>query len=270
MATAFTYGGMAGPYLHITNSDKTVDFIIPYTADITVSTSQQTIKPIQQLQKYLSEVVDMAAKLNPLTAAGKELYNVVRDTLGLKLHNRLFYAQAWAGSEPTQFSVNLQFNIGGKDEWKGKTEVLDPIYAILNATLPDDNGIIMTSPMPNGYSVFTDYTAQAIKGFSDQIGKVVNILGGDGETNAAASATTKRTWEIKVGYVGKGKSVLDPFFIKIPGLIVKSAAPTFSLAALDEGGCPIKGSISLSMETQSIPVSGIFNTDTTASKDKKI
>lgn len=255
MATVFSYGGKPGAYLQLIGpklkDNSQVNYIVPYASDFSFTASQETIQPVQELFQFLGETVNKAAGLVPVLGELKELESVIRTTFGLQFYNKLYYAQAWKGSKPISFSLNIPFNIGGLNQWNGATEVLEPINSIVRATLPfEESGTFMMSPMPNGLSVFTAYTSNIIDGIRTQLG-AENVLG----------RSQSGTWQLQLGLLAENAQDFSRApFLSLSQLIIKSATPSYSMTQLDSNGKPIKGSVTLAIESQTIPTSTIFGT----------
>jgi len=277
MADPVTYnlvGNIPSPAIQITHSTGN-KFIIPYSKEVSMSISHQTFEPIKEFFDFIRKTVTATADFADSSAAvGADLIFRLQDMLGLKLYNKEYFRQAWMGTKPASLSLSLDFNRGSSGAWDSKKEVYDPIQKLMALCSPEVFGIGLIGPIPGAISAFASYTAEAITNIATSLGAgktVVVDAGVDVEkgkkatdtlqsfiTGAASYVKENRTWTIQFGRMED--STFTPY-LTFRGLIIKSNSFSYSnkLSQNSNGSFyPIKGSVNLAFETQSIIVSSDF------------
>jgi len=269
--------GLPGTYISIQKTGGT-EYIVPYSDAFGFSCSQQWFTPLEELyqaakgmiQESLESVGTGATKI---VSGGIEMVDQGMRLLGVKLFNKAFLAKAWEKSDPISLTVNLKFFYGMKDEWNGQTEVYKPIMEIMGATVPKEGsaGWTISAPGPNALNVYAYFGAQLFSFLKtvDKTGSVEKAAGnisrsanGGNDITTGTSATTfaeTGLWTLKMGYSKSGSKIDLPYYT-LSSLIVKSSSFTLS-SEVDQNGAPINGTISLTLDSQTLIVNSDFIPD---------
>jgi hypothetical protein len=276
-----------GNYVRLTKynggvTGSSVSWIIPYGDEFTVSTTQEYVQPIKKMFEELKNALVPGASAIAGSTAGiiAKLTMDMQDMLGIKLFNKDYYASAWIGSEPTTFSIKLNFFRGMKNNstWSAYTEVYSYMQEIMKNTVPsysnEDKGkVILTSAGPSSLEAFADFSTGIVdslikSGISLADPSGVDIKTIQSEINAKATTSIQKfikgqthTWDLEFGYSDGNTEILTHSYIKFPTLVMVQSSCSYSpqLAKSDKGYFPISGSIDLTFKTQSILTSTEFN-----------
>lgn len=164
--------------------------------------------------------LQLSSQFEPIYSGGGNLAvdiagTLARDKFGLGFSSQFkqFGFQVWKKTEPVRFTINLRFFMGKSGaDFSGRTEVQNPMYSLMNLTLPSEGGGFgsLITPGPS----------------------VLDLFGEGGNTTSSG-----RTISINIGQM-----------IRFPKVIVRSAQPTFSNIP-DSEGYPSEGRLNLEIET---------------------
>lgn len=254
-------------------------WIVPFTEEFQFTASQELKTPIKD---FISDLQSLAADtsismglsaLKPLLDTAQKMSNL----FGVQLNNRSYYASSWGGSKPSTFSVTLSFFLGSQNTWNAKTEVYTPIMEVMARTVPSENGVVLTAPMPTGLSVFLAYGAELLigtLGFADTamktgieaaskgiVGGAEKIAGKNADdAKVWAQKIMSKVWTVDLGWLNSSGDFHS--FFTLSNNIVSSSTLKFSPKVQNIGGkpYPISGTVTLEMQTQSIATNQSFKT----------
>ena len=277
---------LKGHYVQLKKSNSKLVWRIPSNEDLTITTQQKFRYPLQELYANFSSAITSAMPegLPTIIATGASF---LFDLFGVKIFQRSFYAQGWAGAEPTDLSLELSFFRGMKGSWKAKDEVYDPIMSLMALTVPQDGTVANTllAPAPStlealgnfGIDILNSVVSglQAAAGvgatiFGDVFGSATSKING----GTLADLAQKRTvdgmlgplWTITYGY-GDGKDTTPNSYFTLGNLVCQNSSVSFSpqLEKGADGVYPISGKVKLTFKTQGIMSSTNFQKVTTTS-----
>ena len=279
---------ISGTYARLTyDKDGTPQspWLIPYGDEFSLSTKQEFIQPVQKVFNEMKEALISVENNTGFTdlAVGTKLITDLSDIFGIKFFGKYYYASAWTGTQPSTFSIKLNFFRGmtGATTWSAYSEVYTKIQEIISYTVPRVVGdTTLTAPAPNTIGVFTTFAESIIDSAESTLkaayagGKA--LLGGKSVTSAVVSKlnsqiesssntlvsalkTPINTWTLEIGHSDTGITLSSPF-IKFSNLVVEGSSLSYSpqLARNSNGGYyPISGTLELMFKTQTI----LGNTD---------
>lgn len=273
-------------------------WILPLREDsfVTPLDQQTYFQPIEELFKEVSSVIQ-GLGANWISGIA-DMVVKFQDLFGTRLFNSDLHAQAWRQAVPSSMSLKLDFNYGMLDVWNSKIEVVQPLLIIKRTALPKSDSAAHSTfyaPGPTALSVYTDFgknifqtiinqgkaqaqTAAAAtnpayrtQGAGTAIAGAMNTAYDgardagtaliDASTKAAASdasAESKRGyWALSfVAYNQKTNTTRTLY--QSPRMICKESTISFG-GQLDESLCPISGSATLSLSSQSPTDSEDYN-----------
>lgn len=162
--------------------------------------------------------IQLSSNFEPLYSGGGNLGadllgQISKDVgfTGFSSQFKQFGFQVWKNTQPVTLNLNLRFYMGKTNAFSGRTEVVNPMRAIMNLNLPSEGGAAgsLITPGPS----------------------VLDLFGGGSE------ASKGRTISLSVGNV-----------IRFPKVIVRSVQPTFS-SNVDTEGYPIEGKLAVEIQT---------------------
>jgi len=249
------------------------EWYIPFFDDSQFSSTQKLRTPIKEFFDQIKDAmgnVDLGSTTaNAVLQSGLTL----TDLFGIKLFSKGLYRQAWAGAEPTPFSITVKFYRGMKGFTGALDEVWIPMIAILFETVPDTGKTnspiaIMTSPVPSPLDAFTAFardignqatttatqaanTGTAVVGVLQPLQQQVLSAVTTRLTNPTPTGNN-RTWTVDFGWFDGDKTFERVF--RIPEAVVESTSWSFSSMVERDAGAsyPVSGSITLNMKTQTI------------------
>ncbi len=269
-------------------------FILPLREDsfATPLDQQEYFAPIEDLFKEVSAVIG-GLGANWISGIA-DMVVKFQDLFGTRLFNSDLHAQAWRQAKPSSMSLKLDFNYGMLDEWNSRIEVLQPLLVIKRSSLPKSDTAAKSTffaPGPTALSVYKDFgtnifetllnqgrsaiaSGAAIQGttqradrsaaFASQFDSAESTGKKVIEDATTRAATADATAETKRGYWALSfvaynqQSNATQTLYQSPRLICKESTISFG-NQLDETLCPIYGSATLSLSSQSPTDSESYN-----------
>lgn len=243
---------------------------------VSLSIRHSLFSPMEKLFSFLSQ---QSSSLASSVAAGlgiPSLGNMVNwftqtsssvaDILGIKLHTEAYYAQAWKGTDPISFAVELNFFLGMNGEWDAQKEVYVPIRLLTTSLLPESIGPFLHSPMMNAVDVFAMYGKDLVEKLIKTIlsGETTTVLQtsstqptGSQQSSASLSLQTLPTgrgyFTLQYEYnTANGASIPILTFEKV---LIGACTSSFG-SVVDEDGYPVTGSVNLNCISQKILIQG--------------
>lgn len=277
-----------GKYKEDWYADKT--FVFPMDQEFSISSTQTLVKPIEKMFQYIQDaVIGVSGDLfgstgSTLARAGLEIANLT----GFQLGTKGYYSKAWAGSQPSSFTMSCKFYRGMQGKWDASLEVFGPsrrIYALSLPYEPDTGSIVLLSPVPSPLTVFTTFAAQVV---SDAIKSItsgssgtldaskistsagvsaISNLSGKSSLESKSTQLDKKnqfiatdTWKIELGYFDKnGGNVTS--FLTLNRYVVETSTIKFG-QQMEKGKdgffIPTTAEVSLSFVSQDVLTSANF------------
>jgi len=167
--------------------------------------------------------LNLSSSFKPLYSSGGNdlatfIGSITRDSGGPAFSGQFkqFGAQIWQNTEPINFTMDFTFYRGMTEAYDAKTEVYEPMKALMKLPLPSEGGTVEV-----GGANVTNLIAPGPS--------FLDVLGLSGQNSKVIS--------ISIGRV-----------IAIPQIVVKRAQPTYS-KDVDAGGYPIWGKINLEISS---------------------
>jgi len=175
MAMYNLVGSVRSPAVKISQFPSGDTFVIPYSKEMSMSVAHQTFEPIKEFFDWVRKTVTSAADFaDSSLAVGADLIFRLQDMLGLKLYNKKYFRQAWAGTKPAAIALTLDFNRGSSGLWDAKAEVYDPIMKLMALGSPQEMfGIedgALSGPIPGAVSAFGAYTLATLNSLGTTLG----------------------------------------------------------------------------------------------------
>lgn len=233
------------------NLSKTYYF--PYTGIITLSAQQTYVQPVRDFFGWAGETIRKAIGLPSFRMGETNL----TDILGFKLYNKNYFINAWQGSTPSTFSLNIKLAVGILDKWSGRDEVYNPIMDVFQQTIPSE-GVQLSNrflhkaikaPSTNVLGAFKAFGEEYLNGITTEI----TLSQGDRDTEVEGS------WTVEFGCTGNRDF---SSYLSLSNYVVTDASYTFA-NRVDDIGYPIEGELKLTFKSQAIPVQSDFGPDLT-------
>lgn len=285
---------LKGNYIQLTKAkgvaykDLPLTWTIPFSDELTISTSQITRQPIKDFFEKISQIAKDVAG-SGLAGIAVSAAETLTDLFGVKFFAKKYYASSWTGEKPYEISVKLNFFRGMNNTWKAYEEVFTPIMQIMANTIPNDRTDTgspgsgkMTAPFQGSLQAFLSFGESVLTDTLASLGDAVTSLGtflaGDSgaKGKAAKYASTTETsltdkaiggyWTLNLGYMGD-KDFTS--YISLTNLICTNSSFTFSKSleqSTPTSYSPIAGTLNLTfqsntiMTTSDIPIPG-FGTE---------
>lgn len=273
MGTKTSYMRNGGPSVRLTRKDADIEWIVPFTDEFQLTTTQEIKTPIKDFMKDLENFVYNTAATNAsgLAPAVKQVQKI-SENFGVHLANQGYYAASWGGSLPSEFNLSLNFYLGSLHLWDAKTEVFNPIMEIMSYTVPAEHGIVVTPPMPPGIDVFIAYGSLLIEGAKESarsitsgFSSLLKSIGDIDESTLREQETAYNTapvsdkitmlynnvWSVDFGWCDRTFENFKSFYT-LNNIIVSSSSLKFSPQVQNINGIPfpISGSVSLAMRSE--------------------
>lgn len=250
-------------------------YLLPYSENFTISNEQKVVRPVEQFMKELKEfVLTNAEFVGGTLPAGVDLASNIQDIFGYHLGTKWYYASAWAGEEPAQFSINLKFYRGMAGLWSAKDEVYDPSIGLYRCTIPQesDDGLSIISPMTTPFGAFSQYSDSILQGiehaFSTGATKISEKISAIASHTSVKESMIKdimsiskalgvsiRTWKVSFGWCNGNSADFVPYY-SIDNCICKNSSISFGTQVEKENinakPYPINSEIKLSFISQTI------------------
>ena len=263
----------AGPCIVITKTTGSItgvgtpgpSWLIPFFDETKFTATQKLKQPVKEFFDDLKDfIVSESSVIGGGGVAGvTDAILKGLDLFGLQLFSKGFYAQAWAGEEPTPFSLTLKFFLGMQGLWDAGKEVFAPVMDIMAHTVPLETGsVFLSAPLPSPLATFTNFSANVLAGISQAAASFGEIVGA-GASQFVTSANTYGksiasvpfggTWQVAFGWKDNTSGAPKLYF-NITNCIVESSTWSFSpmTQLKNNKAYPITGELQLNFRTQTL------------------
>jgi hypothetical protein len=281
-----------GPCVTLSYNGNGGEWTFPLFDDFSLSVTQKIDYPIQALVTLVKGAI---SSLIPNSTINTIMTTVdqYQKLMGTELLGKGYYSAAWNGSDPAGLSLKIKAYRGMLGSWDSVEEVYNPLQLLYSSTLPKNdtsNNLFnqqISSPMPSGFDVLSSYGEAIAKSFGTAISNVPaqvteEILDLTGIKKKSTSDTsnkltkqsgdlfgipgltlkpviTANTWTIDFGYFNG--SIALPAYMSFKNCIVTTSVLTYSkeVELKDQKVYPIKGEVTLTLQTESIVTNSDFN-----------
>ena len=116
MADLISYMGRPGPAISLKKNtthgyaQANVPIIYPMEKEFSISSQQILQQPIKKMFEYIQEaIIGVSGSMGGTgLAAGARASLELSNMTGIQIASRGYYAQAWAGSQPSAFSLEIK------------------------------------------------------------------------------------------------------------------------------------------------------------------
>jgi len=286
MSNPEIYMRKAGPAIKVKfkpNNGNEVSWVVPVSGDkgLTLSIQHKTVKPIETFMSSLFSFLGKAFDGVIIVDALLETAQTLGQTIGMQFGSKWLQAQAWAGSEPTSFNIDMNFFLGNRDNWNAQLSVYEPVKKIMSYIAPGGDVLALVAPMPSGMDIYAAYGLAALFELGNVIKKIAKSFKPNSTSEDAEEQLQKvsyevsksmsgkqddfnkilkmNIWDVEFGYVDSHIKFIPLY--KINNLIAKSGVMTFSKDVQKMGGnyYPISGTVQIKFESLSITTSEEIN-----------
>jgi hypothetical protein len=242
-------------------SNSEITWTIPFYDETKFTATQKLRQPVKE---FFNDLKDFVINSGGVIGGLADLAFQGLDMFGVQLFQKGFYAQAWAGEEPTPFSLTFKFFLGMQGKWDAFTEVFNPVMAIMQQTVPrslEEPPDSISPPAPSPFAVFTQFAGNIIQRvISGNSGaSSATALGQfavDTTQNTFRNTTTVNggTWDVGFGWTNGNVSLSPKIYYLIPLTVVESSTWSFSpmTQLVGDNVYPITGELQLNFRTQAL------------------